>query len=244
MKGMILRSCPQVQLVDITHEIPPQDILAAAVVLGQAAMYFPRDTMHVVVVDPGVGTSRRILAGRFGGQLFLFPDNGVITFVAELMPTEELVSVSNTEYLPPRPPSMTFHGRDIFAPIAAHIINGVALKELGPLPEVYQLLDVPAPAEGRGSLIGQIIYVDRFGNLVSNISTAAIQRWCKDLSALRVFCAGRDVGPLQGAYAFVDQGEPLALLNSMGLLEVAVNCGRARDVLAADIGAEVRLVRS
>ncbi|HUS48501.1 MAG TPA: SAM-dependent chlorinase/fluorinase [Phycisphaerae bacterium] len=243
MKGVILSACPHAQVVDISHDIPPQDVLAAAVVLAQATRYFPPDTLHVVVVDPSVGTNRRILAGRFGGQVFLFPDNGVITFVAESTPAEALVSVSNTTYLPPRPPSMTFHGRDIFAPVAGHILNGVPLSRLGPQPQKYELLDIPAPAERQGGLVGEVIYVDRFGNMVSNVSDEALGRWCKDPAAVRVVCAGRNVGPLQGTYAFAGVGEPLALFNSMGLLEVAVNRGRACDVLRAGVGCEVRLLQ-
>jgi len=244
MKGVILSRCPQAQVVDISHDIPPQDVLAGAVVLGQTARYFPPGTLHVAVIDPGVGTDRRILAGRFGGQTFLFPDNGVITFVAESMPTEALVSVSNTRFLPPRPPSATFHGRDVFAPVAAHILNGVPLGQLGPQPGTYELLDIPVPVEREGVLVGRVIYVDRFGNLVSNISGQILQGWCVDLAGFRVICAGRDVGPLQGTYAFAGVGEPLALLNSMGILEIAVNRGRACDVLNAGVGAEVRLIRN
>jgi hypothetical protein len=244
MKGVILTNCPDAQLVDISHDIPAQDVLSGAVVLGQAARHFPPGTLHVVVIDPLVGTNRRILAGQFGGQMFLFPDNGVITFIAESLPAEALVSVSNTKYLPPRPPSMTFHGRDIFAPVAAHILNGVRLSDLGPQPETYELLDIPHPAALADALAGQVIYVDRFGNLVSNISAEDVLHWCDNPAAIRVLCAGRDVGPLQGTYAFAGRGEPLALLNSMELLEVAVNRGRACDVLNAAVGTEVRVVRA
>lgn len=242
MKGVILRAEPRAGIVDLGHDVPAHDVLAGAFVLGQAAPYFPPGTLHVVVVDPGVGTDRRILVGKFGRHLYLFPDNGVITFIANLCPLESLVVVRNPDYLPPGDPSMTFHGRDIFAPLAGRIIGGLDLRRLGPQPDSYKLLDVPEPAERDGALVGEVIYVDRFGNLVTNLSLQhVLGRW-EYLDRVHVFCLGRDVGPVQGTYAFVPAGDPLGLFNSMGLLEVAVNCGRAREELNAGVGAEVRLV--
>ncbi len=238
MKGAILTLCPRAQIVDISHDLPAHDILPAAFVLAQAAPNFPRETLHVVVVDPTVGTDRRILAARLGGQMYLLPDNGVITFVAGSQPMEAMHVVRNPAYLPAGA-SMTFHGRDIFAPVAAAILNGVDLHRLGPMPDTYKLLDLPAPAEQSGGLAGQVIYIDRFGNLVSNISSDDLVRRWKDLDRLRVWCAGKEIGPLVGAYAFVGPGKPLALINSMKLVEVAVNQGRAADLLGAAVGAEI-----
>ncbi len=242
MKGAILSRSPRATLVDISHEIPPQDLLSGAIVLAQAALHFPPDTLHVVVVDPGVGSDRRILAGRFGGQLFLFPDNGIITFVAETLPLEALVAVRNMRYLPPQQPSATFHGRDIFAPIAGHLLNGLDLAKLGPPPDSYKLLDLPHPSVQQDQIVGQVIYVDRFGNLISNIPEAMVHQTCAALEKLHIVCNDRNVGTLQGAYSFVARGEPLALFNSMGYVEVAVNQGRAADALGAGVGAEVCLV--
>ncbi|MHC4294610.1 MAG: SAM hydrolase/SAM-dependent halogenase family protein, partial [Planctomycetota bacterium] len=141
MKGILLTAAPEAQIVDISHEVPPQDILRGGMVLAQVAQYYPPETLHLIVVDPGVGTERRILAGRFGGQRFLFPDNGIITFVAQSTPLDELVVVRNTKYLPVRQPSQTFHGRDIFAPLAGHLLSGVQLDKLGPRPDTYKMLD-------------------------------------------------------------------------------------------------------
>jgi len=241
MKGVLLARCPQATVVDATHEIAPQDVLEAAFVLGQTAAAFPPGTLHVVVVDPGVGTQRRILAGRLGGRLFLVPDNGVLTFVAQTMPTEALHLVSSTRYLPPGRPSATFHGRDIFAPVAAHLLNGVAVERLGPPAEKYKVLDLPAPTTEPGRIAGEVVYVDRFGNLVSNIPGALAMEHFADLERIEVCCGGRSVGGLQGTYGFVGEGEPLALINSMDRIEVAVNCGRADEVLGVGIGAEVVL---
>lgn len=242
MKGVILSMCPRAQLVDLSHEIPPQDVLSAAFVLAHAAPYYPPGTLHMVVVDPGVGTDRRILAARFGEQLFLFPDNGVITFVAERMPLEGIVAVRNTKYLPSAEPSRTFHGRDLFAPIAGHLLNGLDIAKLGPQPDSYKLLDFPAPIPQETHILGQVIYVDRFGNLVSNIPEQMVRHRYAELDKMRVICAERDAGMFQGTYAFVEPGKPLALFNSMGYVEVAVNRGRACDVFNAEIGTEVRIV--
>jgi hypothetical protein len=242
MKGVILRVCPRAQIVDIAHELPAHDVLAAAMVLAEAAPCFPPDTLHVVVVDPGVGTDRAILVGRFGDQWYLFPDNGVITFVAERAAPEALHVVSGPAAPPPAGASATFHGRDVFAPLAGRILEGLDPRRLGPQPAAYKLLDVPACRQQDDALIGQVVYVDRFGNLVSNIRRRQVQQWRADLDRLRVRCAGRDVGGIRRAYGFVPEGQAVALLNSMGLLEVAVNCGRAADVLDAGVGAPVRVV--
>jgi hypothetical protein len=244
MKGAILAVCPRAQLVDISHDVPAHDILAAAMVLAQAAPHFPAGTLHVTVVDPGVGTERKILAARFGSQRFLFPDNGVITFVSESMPLGAIVSVRDPRYVAPGAASMTFHGRDILAPVAGHILNGLDIGKLGPKPDTYKTLDLPVPSRREGGLFGQVIHVDHFGNLISNISQGDISGLWPGQSGLGVVCAGRPVGPIQATYAVVEPGQPVALVNSMGLLEVGVNRGRACELLAAGVGAEIAVVES
>jgi S-adenosylmethionine hydrolase len=242
MKGMILQGCPSADIVDVSHDVPAHDLLAGAFVLGYSAPFFPPDTLHVVVVDPEVGSDRKILAGRFGGQTFLFPDNGVISIVAAQMAMEGLFAVRNTQFLPPGLPSATFHGRDIFAPVAAHILNGVDISRLGPQPDRFKLLDFPGPDLTGPEIVGRVIYVDGFGNLVSNVAQKNIQARF-ELDKACVFCAGRQIGPLQGAYSFVPKGQLLAIVNSVDLLEIAVNQGRAGDVLNAGVGAEVRVTQ-
>lgn len=242
MKGVILAACPRATIVDLSHDVPAHDLLAASLVLWQAATHFPPETLHVVVVDPGVGTDRRILAGEFGPHRYLFPDNGVITFVARRAPLRGLASFRKTDLLPRRNVSATFHGRDVFAPLAGMILNGLKLSQLGPTPDSYSLLDVPEPAEREGAMVGQVIYVDRFGNLVTNLPAAAIgQRW-QDVSRCVVYSGGRDLGAVRATYGHVGAGELLALVNSMGLLEIAANQARACDLLNAGVGAEVRVV--
>ncbi len=242
MKGVILSQVPRAQIVDLSHEVPAHDVLAASMVLAQAAPWFPPGTVHVVVVDPGVGTDRRILAGQFGQHTYLFPDNGVITMIAAHQPLRSLVTVRTVAPSPADTPSMTFHGRDIFAPAAARLLEGEPLHKLGPQPQTHRLLDLPQPRDADGALVGEVIYVDHFGNLVTNIASGTIEKRWPFLHRLSVYCQGRDIGPLQGTYGFAGEGELLALFNSMGLLEIAVNQGRASDELGADVGTEVRVV--
>jgi S-adenosylmethionine hydrolase len=210
-------------------------------VLEGAAPYFPPDTLHVVVVDPGVGTERRILAGRFGGQTYLFPDNGVISMIAERGPAEELVAVRNTDYLPPRTIPSTFHGRDIFAPLAAHILNGLSISRLGPLPDTFKLFDLPPCRQEGQDIIGQVIYIDRFGNLVTNIPALAVTQHWDDLDSVAARCGDKEAGTLHGSYGFVEPGQPVVVFNSSGRVELAVNRGRASDVFQAVVGTEIRL---
>ena len=241
MKGAILRACPVARVVDICHDIPPHDVLAGAFVWAQAAPYFPEGTIHVGVVDPGVGTERDILAAIMARQIFLMPDNGLVSLVARTMPMEALVVVQNKTYLPRGEVSTTFHGRDIFAPLAGEIMKGLDIHELGTQPETYKTLDLPEPKADAGALVGQVLYVDHFGNLISSISReAVVERW-KDVESVGIACAGRDIGPLRETYGVAEAGQPLVLFNSMDLLEVAVNQGKACEVLQAGVGAEVRV---
>ena len=242
MKGALLRAAPKATIVDLSHDIPPQDVLTGAFVLYQASIHFPPGTLHVAVVDPGVGTERKILAAQLGGQTYLTPDNGLLSLVVQHLPMEQLVAVRNPQYLPGNGISATFHGRDVFAPVAGHILNGVSLSRLGPVPQTFKSLELPGPANQEGQLVGQVIYVDRFGNLVSNISREHLQKRWRDLGRLHVLLGGRDVGPLRGTYGFVGAGQALALIDSMDLVEVAVSHGSAAQTLAQGAGSEVRIV--
>jgi hypothetical protein len=137
---------------------------------------------------------------------------------------------------------MTFHGRDVFAPVAAHLASGVNLQRLGPTPQRYTLLDVPQPFEDAGVVHGRIIYVDRFGNCVSNLPVALLDNAFENLQTVEVWCNGRQVGPLVGTYSFVEPGRGLALINSMGLLEIAANQARASEIFDARVGTQVHVV--
>lgn len=240
MKGVLLQACPRARIIDIGHEVPAQDVLTASFLLAQAAPWFPPETLHVAVVDPGVGTERAILAARMGGQIFLCPDNGLLTLPAKVMPLEQLVMVENPTYLPREPHSLTFQGRDVFAPLAGQILNGADLDRLGRMPRTYKILDLREPECTTDGISGEIIYVDRFGNLISNISRGMIQK-DPDLMDGVVECAARTVGHMKGTYADAPAGTPLALINSMDLLEVAVSMGRACDEFGVREGAQVLL---
>ncbi|MDI6854350.1 MAG: SAM-dependent chlorinase/fluorinase, partial [Deltaproteobacteria bacterium] len=176
MKGVILGINPQVCLVDLTHEIPPHDIAAAAFVLAEAAPFFPPETIHLAVVDPGVGSARRGLAARARGQFCIGPDNGLFHFLFQGAPDLAIFSLENPAYFLSEI-SATFHGRDIFAPVAAHLSRGLALEKLGPVVDDPVVLPVAEPVFGRDRAEGEIVYVDRFGNLVSNINWQRLSDW-------------------------------------------------------------------
>ncbi len=241
MKGVLLSGSRDLRIVDISHDIPAHDVLAAGLVLAHTAPWFPPGTLNVVVVDPTVGTDRQLLYARFGGRQFLFPDNGVITFVARSAPLELIRLCRNADYVPSAPPSSTFHGRDVFAPLAVRLLEGLDPRRLGPTPQTYKMLQTPEPSEDVDAIIGQVIYVDHFGNLVSNIPADAISRRWQDPARAVVWCARTRIGPLRISYGHVEPGEPLALINSMGLLEVAINQDRASYAMSAGVGAEVRV---
>lgn len=241
MKGAILSICPQAHFVDISHQVEPFNILKGAFMLGQVVKYFPAGTVHLAVIDPGVGTDRRLLAAKLGGQIFLAPDNGLLSLAAASGPLEQLVAIRNPRFLPPLGTPATFQGRDVLAPVAAHILNGLDLAQLGPQPDTFKVLDLPSPTGGEDSVKGQVLYVDHFGNLVSNIPAAMLASLPGGLENVTVSCNARNIGPLVGTYGFVQQGQLLALINSMGLLEVAANCDSAAKLLNASTGTEIHV---
>ncbi len=227
MKGVIASIAPLARVIDVTHEIPPFNVFHAAHVLRSLRGWFPPETIHVVVVDPGVGTDRRILLARTGGQFFLVPDNGVITFVHRDAAIEDLVVVEDRRYFLPRI-STTFHGRDIFAPVAAHLASGVKPQRFGRTTDRLELL--PADLQlvtDRTCVTGRVVYVDRFGNLVTNISEKDLGPLLHRPQAVEVRINEIPIGPLRSAYAEAAPGRPLALIGSTGFLEIAVNQGSA-----------------
>jgi hypothetical protein len=244
MKGVILTGSPPATIVDVSHDLPPHDVLAGAFMLESVIEHFPPGTLHVVVVDPGVGTDREILVARFGDQFVLFPDNGVATMVAKRLPLHALHAVRNERYLPTKPPSHTFHGRDIFAPVAAEILNGLDISRLGPQPARYKLLDVPTAERREHEVVGQVIHVDRFGNLISNITDENLPNQPAAADHLRVHCGECEIGRLVAAYGHAEPDALLALVNSMGYVEIAVNGASAAERLGAGVGTPVRVVES
>lgn len=234
MKGVILAIAPTARIVDITHQIAPQNVHEAAYVLSSAVPYFPPDTVHVVVVDPGVGSSRRPIAIQIGSARFVGPDNGVFTHLLAAAGPAVVVHLQNRAYWRPAV-SHTFHGRDIFAPVAAHLAAGVPLDALGPSIDDPVLLDLAQPVQvADGKLRGQIVHVDRFGNLISSIpaSWLAGKDW-----TIRV--AGHTLDGMQLSYAAVAPGQLVALVSSDDTLEIAVRDGSGAARLSVVVGEPV-----
>jgi len=231
MKGVILARAPGATVVDITHDIPPQDIAAAAFVLAQAAPFYPPGTVHVVVVDPGVGGRRRGVIVESGGQVFVAPDNGVLSLAA---PVDAGWEISAPEFRRPEV-SPTFHGRDVFAPAAARLCAGASPSEAGPRVSLEGRL-APRPVlfsnDGR-KVTGHVVHVDRFGNLVTDIGAGILPA----RPAVRI--GNVEIPEVKITYEDVPSGEPVAYIGSAGTLEVAVRDGSATDVLDVARGAPV-----
>jgi S-adenosylmethionine hydrolase len=239
LKGQILRHCPDANIVDISNTVSPCDILEAAFILAGAAPYFPAGTLHIVAVDPH-GMDREIIAAQFQGQLYIFPDNGVITMIKEILPLEAIVAVDPKKFLP-KEVLERFHGRDILAPLAGAILKNIGLTRLGHKPHAFKLLDLPKPVPMPNELVGTVIYIDSFGNMISNIpNTLLMERW-PGAKNLNVSCNGKAVDALTYNYALKNPGETMAIINPMGLLEVAVVTGRACDTFGAKTGSEIRV---
>ncbi|MFH1033112.1 MAG: SAM-dependent chlorinase/fluorinase [Pseudomonadota bacterium] len=223
MKGVLWGLCPWARLLDLCHDIPAQDVHAGALVLEQALGVFAAGTTHLAVVDPGVGTSRRGLALHALDQYWVGPDNGLFTPVLLADPGAKAFALSEEAYFR-QPVSQTFHGRDVFAPVAARLAQGLDPALLGPVVEEPLLLDWPRPARAEAVLTGQVLAVDRFGNLLTNLDRAAVQGFLAGRTAL-VEMAGLKVRGLSQAYAQVAVGQALALFNSLERLELALNQG-------------------
>jgi S-adenosylmethionine hydrolase len=236
MKGVLLRACPGVVAVDLTHGVAPQAVLQAAWHLRCAWRYFPAGTVHVCVVDPGVGSSRRILAARDGGHAFLAPDNGLLGPV--LSPDATVAALDVERFaLPER--SATFHGRDVLAPAAAAIAGGLAPEEAGPEAGAWLRASLPGTREEPGGLATEVLYADRFGNLVTPLPaerlTGGAASWSVEVCGVEM--------PIRRTYTEARPGECLALIGSCGSLEVSVREGDAARRLGAGPGTAVRVRR-
>lgn len=238
LKGVILSLNPRAKLVDLSHGVDPQDIRAGAFILAEAAAYFPPGTIHLGVVDPGVGSGRRGLAARCRGHYWVGPDNGLFHLIFKHAPDLVMVSLENPAYFRPRV-SATFHGRDIFAPVAAHLSLGVDLDRCGPRITDPVCLNFPDRGFSPEAIRGEIVYVDRFGNLVSNIPA-------REASRLAERGWGLTAGPLSlrglaRTYADGAPGEFLALEGSHGFLEIACAMDNAARRLNAGVGLTVEI---
>ncbi len=245
MKGVIASICPQAEVVDLTHEVPPQDIATGAFLLDVSVDYFPSGTIHVAVVDPEVGSARKPVAIRTERAVFVGPDNGIFTLVLQRFQPLQAVCLDNPKYHLPET-SATFHGRDLFAPAAAHIANGVPLEEIGTPITRLQRLPLPRVRVDWQGIRAAVVHIDRFGNAVTNLTLSDYEtwrlRWDVKEELVRVACKEMLL-PLLRTYSDVGKGQPLALFGSSGRLEVAINRGNAAQVLKLQRGDTVRVLR-
>jgi S-adenosylmethionine hydrolase len=241
MKGVVLSIAPEVQIIDITHRIERHDVVHGAFVLRQTFEFFPRGSIHVAVVDPGVGTTRRLIAGQYASQTVLAPDNGLISLIHRDFPLTDLRSIENRRLFRSSV-SSTFHGRDILAPVAGHLASGVNLATIGPTAAQLEILNLPEPVVlPDGGVEGQVLYVDAFGNLTSNISRSVVDACLSRRRQAQVHVGPLRIGPIRHTYADVKTGDILALLGSSGTLEIAINQGSAAERLHAGPGTTVIL---
>lgn len=239
MKGVIFALCRDLDLVDITHAIKPQNVREAAVVLADVAPRFPEGTIHVAVIDPGVGTARRIIYTELGSQRFVVPDNGLVSLLASSTTPRRIVAVENQRFWLPQP-AATFHGRDILAPVAAQLALGADPAELGAARDELVKLDWPRPKISVRSVSGEVLYVDSFGNLITNIHAAEVQH-LGSAASLRIDVGGRTIRGLVRTYGAALAGETVALVDSQGRIEIAIVEGDAARELHGSAGEPVVL---
>ena len=235
MKGVIAAINPQVHVVDLTHGVPPQNVMAGALILRHSLNYFAA-AIHVVVVDPGVGGLRKPILLEHEGNYFVGPDNGVLSLALEGKPPNRIIELTNASYQLQHV-SRTFHGRDIFAPVAAHLSLGVAPANFGQLRDTLVTLSIPQVLHGKNRVEGEVIYTDGFGNLFTNIRERDLTGLPKE--SLQIALAGVPLAGLVSTYGEVRAGEFACLINSWDVLEIAINKGSVMQRTGAKIGDKV-----
>lgn len=241
MCGVILNIAPETNIVDLTHEIPPQDVIDAAVVLSRHFFYFSPGSIHIVVVDPGVGTSRNPIAALIKDQFYVGPDNGIITLVYQRAIKNgwpvKIIHTNKPEFWLPNI-SNIFHGRDIFAAVAGHLSSGVALESLGEEIHDPVLLDFPEPVMIPGGIRGSVMRIDHFGNLESNIDQALI----KDPRRTLVKCNGQEINGLVDTFGNAKDGDLVSMIDSSGQLSICTVNGSAAMSLDAKVGTKIEVI--
>jgi len=237
MKGVILGAAPAARLVDLTHEVPPQNVVAGAYALASAAPWFPARTIHVAVVDPGVGTRRRALLIETADAWFVGPDNGVLSLAVPARAIRRIFDVSRSR-VRLRPTSRTFHGRDVFAPVAAALAAGEDPATLGTSIRTIERLRPPAARRRSGRVFGQVLWADRYGNLTTNVGRAELES--AGFRGRRLSTTiGAHVVPFRASYGSVRPDRAVAVVNSSDLLEIAVNHGSAAERFGAGPGTRI-----
>ncbi|MFQ5787635.1 MAG: S-adenosyl-l-methionine hydroxide adenosyltransferase family protein [Thermodesulfobacteriota bacterium] len=226
MKGVIYSINPNALITDITHDIPSHDVFKAAFTLRNIIPYFPEGTVNVVIVDPGVGSSRRAIVVEADNKYYIGPDNGVFTFIYMDSKSYRVFEITNPKYMLTNVRS-TFHGRDIFAPVAGHISIGVSIKDLGVGIKDPVKVEIKQPEIGSYEIVGEVIYVDSFGNLITNISGELVN------SGSQIYIDDIFIESVSKSYKDVPEGDILAIIGSSGFLELSVNRGRASDLIDA-----------
>ena len=239
MKGVVLGICPEARIVDLSHEIAPQRIEEGAFVLRTAYPYFPAGTVHVAVVDPGVGGARRALIVETPEYRFVGPDNGIFAHVYAKEADLRVVSVTETRYLLPEI-SNTFHGRDVFAPVAAHLALGVPVSDFGPVIDDYNTGAFTEPVAREGGITGRVLHIDRYGNIITDIGESLFREATRGKN-FRIRMAGLVLDRVCASYDEAADGTALAILDSVGLLEIAVNGGSAEEYLGVSTGYRVEV---
>ena len=238
MKGAVLRVNPRAAIVDISHGIAGMNVIEGAFGLAAASGAFPEGTVHVAVVDPGVGMARRGLVIETDRFRFVGPDNGVLTLAAPAPSVRRVFAIEDTRFFE-ADPSPTFHGRDVFAPVAAHLTLGVDPAEMGPPASDLVALAWPRTSTDGEALAGEILFADSFGNLVTNIPGDR----ARAAAGAEVWAGGRRIGPIERTYGEVPRGEPVALVGSHGFVEIALHGRSARERLGLARGARVEVRR-
>lgn len=240
MKGVILKINPRVKIVDICHQIKLQDILEAAFLLKSSYKYFPKDTIHLVVVDPGVGSQREKIIVKTKDYFFVAPDNGVLTLALKNEPPVKIIEISNDKYFL-KPTSSTFHGRDIFAPVAAYISKGENIDKFGRSIKSIRSLAWPKVKIKEKTMAGEIIHIDRFGNLVSNIHKDTLENFIKN-KKFKICVKDKVINRLSHSYSEGLPLKPITLIDSFNFLEIAINSASARDYLDLDKGEMIKVI--
>ena len=240
LKGVILKVVPDATVVDITHQVNPFDLLDGALAIGSSYSYFPARTIHVVVVDPGVGTSRRPVLVSAGNQYFVAPDNGVLSVVYE-RETDVVVRHANVEHYYLQPLSKTFHGRDIFAPVAAWLAKGAQISSMGDEISDYKRFAMPKPKASNGHVKGVVMRIDSFGNLLTNFRVEDLPSAALTSGKINFQVGKHAVTRVVETFALGNKAEPVAFVGSSGYVEIAVNKGNAAQTLAIGRGAPVVL---
>jgi len=232
MKGVILTLNPQAVIVDVTHNVPPQDVWTAAYLVSVSHPYFPAGTVHLAVVDPGVGTGRRAIVVETERAFFVAPDNGLLTYVLREEPVRKIIHLTESRFWLPNP-SATFHGRDIFAPVAAHLSKGVPPEEMGAVIEDPVLLPLPCPQKRpNGTILAHVLHIDHFGNLITDVREEDLE------GDVVIEIAGYRLDGIHRTFADVEPGQPVAYIGSSGRLEIAIRQGNAASAFGIRRGDE------